>query len=138
MYLCINVNRKNVAIISMITIAAIFSAGRMYVYAKILGPQKVMQTDPDKASCTQGNVLDGVSGQVRFTVLSTCGKVVGIVHDMKGTREDDGDYQFNLALDQHYRKLLNEVNNNRVNGMLVMEIIPRDQNGDKGSNSKKW
>jgi hypothetical protein len=102
----------------------------MYVYAKILGPQTVMQTDPDITSCRQGNVLDGVWGQVRFTVLSTSEKVVGIVYDMKGTREDDGDYQFNLALDQHYRKLLNEVNNNRVNGMLVMEIIPRDQNGN--------
>jgi len=57
MYLCINVKRKNVAIISMITIVAIFSAGGMYVYAKILGPQKVMQTDPDKASCTQAVIL---------------------------------------------------------------------------------
>ncbi len=46
---------------------------------------------------------------------------------MKGTSEDDGDYQFNLALEQPYRKLLNAVNNNRVNGMLVMEIIPKDQ-----------
>ncbi len=52
--------RKNVAIISMITIAAIFSAGGIYVYAKIVGPQTVMQTDPDKINCRQGNVLDGV------------------------------------------------------------------------------
>jgi hypothetical protein len=115
-YLCVNVRRKN-AIITLITIAAIFSAGGMYVSAGIIGPQTVTQTDPDKANCRQGNILDGVWGQVRFTVLSTCEKVVGKVHDMKGTREDDGDYQFNLALEEPFRKLLNEVNNNRVNGM---------------------
>jgi len=46
---------------------------------------------------------------------------------MKGTKEPDGDYQFNLALESQYKKLLNDVNINRVNGMLVIEIIPRDQ-----------
>ncbi len=38
---------------------------------------------------------------------------------MKGTKEDDGDYQFNLALEQQYRKLLNQENFKQVNGMLV-------------------
>jgi hypothetical protein len=46
---------------------------------------------------------------------------------MKGTKEDDGDYQFNLALDQSYKRLLNQVNIKQVNGMLVIEIIPKDQ-----------
>ena len=46
---------------------------------------------------------------------------------MKGTREDDGDYQFNLALEQPYKKLLNQVNIKQVNEMLVIEIIPKDQ-----------
>jgi len=32
-----------------------------------------------------------------------------------------------LALEQPYKGLLNYVNNNRVNGMLVIEIIPMDQ-----------
>ena len=86
-----------------------------------------MQTSHDKDNCRQGNVLDGVDRQARFTVLSTCQKVVGIVHDMKGTKEDDGDYQFNLALEQPYKKLLNQVNIKQVNGMLVIEIIPKDQ-----------
>jgi len=39
----------------------------------------------------------------------------------------DKDYQFNLLLDQLYKKLLNEQNNKQVNGMLVIEIIPKDQ-----------
>jgi len=46
---------------------------------------------------------------------------------MKGTKEDDGDYQFNLFVDQPYKRLLNEQNNKQVNGMLVIEIIPKDQ-----------
>jgi len=47
---------------------------------------------------------------------------------MKGTKENDGDYQFNLALEQPYRILLNQVNDNIVRGMLAIEIIPKDQN----------
>jgi hypothetical protein len=35
---------------------------------------------------------------------------------MKGTKEDDGDYQFNLALEQPYRKLLNQENYKQVKG----------------------
>jgi len=46
---------------------------------------------------------------------------------MKGTKEDDDDYQFNLFVDQPYKRLLNEQNNKQVNGMLVIEIIPKDQ-----------
>jgi len=45
---------------------------------------------------------------------------------MKGTKEDDDDYQFNLFVDQPYKILLNEQNNKQVNGMLVIEIIPKD------------
>jgi hypothetical protein len=87
----------------------------------------LFRSNPDKVNCRQGNIFDGVTRQARFTVLSTCEKVVGIVHDMKGTKEPDGDYQFNLALEQPYKKLLNYANNNLVNSMLVIEIIPRDQ-----------
>ena len=60
--------------------------------------------------------LDGVDKQTLFNVLSTCEKVTGIVHHMKGTEEDDGDCRFNLLLDQPYEKLLNEQNNKQVNG----------------------
>lgn len=119
------VKRKTLFIVSALVI---LGAGATYFYFKYLGPQTVLQSNPDKCDCRQGNIFDGVKLQARFTVLSTCEKVVGIVYDMKGTKERDGDYQFNLALEQPYRKLLNQVNNNRVNGMLVIEIIPNDQN----------
>jgi hypothetical protein len=82
---------KTLIIYSIITVA-VLSAGGLYAYTNYFGPQTVMQTNPDKLNCRQGNVLDGVDRQARFTVLSTCEKVVGIVHDMKGTKEPDGDY----------------------------------------------
>jgi hypothetical protein len=33
-----------------------------------------------------------------------------------------------LVVQEPYKKLLNQVNSNQVNGMLVIEIIPNDQN----------
>jgi hypothetical protein len=112
---------KTTIITGVIIIAVVLSAGGLYLYERVLGPQTVMQTNPDKINCRQGNIFDGVTRQARFTVLSTCEKVVGIVHDMKGTKEPDGDYQFNLALESPCKRLLNYVNNNNVNGMLVMK-----------------
>jgi cell division protein YceG involved in septum cleavage len=87
--------RKTTIIISIIVIA-VFSVGGIYSYTKYVGPQTVMQTNSDKVNCRQGNVLDRVDRQARFTVLSTCEKVIGVVHDMTGTKQDDGDYQFDL------------------------------------------
>lgn len=83
--------RKSLLIVSVVVIA-ILAMGARYAYCRYFGPQVVMQNNPDKYNCRQGNVLDGVDRQARFTVLSTCQKVVGVVYDMKGTKEDDGDY----------------------------------------------
>lgn len=114
-------NKKYLILIA-ISITAFVST---YGYTNYFGPQTVIQTNPDQ-NCRQGNVLDGVDRQARFKVLSTCELVVGIVHDM--SKQDDGDYQFNVELDSKYKKFLNDANNNQVNGMLVVEIIPKDQN----------
>jgi len=118
--------RKALVIVSIIVII-IVAMGATYAYSRYFGPQIVMQNNPDRYNCRQGNILDGVNRQARFTVLSSCQKVVGVVHDMKGTKEDDGDYQFNLALEQPYIMLLNQENYKQVKGMLVVEIIPKDQ-----------
>jgi len=88
---------------------------------KYFGPQTVIQTNSDAVNCRQGNVLDGVDRKARFTVLSTCEKVIGVVHDMTGTKQSDGDYQFNLIALEPYKRLLNQGNYNKVNGMLVMK-----------------
>jgi hypothetical protein len=113
-----------------VIVVAVLSVFGSYAYLKYFGPQTVIQSNSDKVNCRQGNVLDGVDRQARFTVLSTCEKVVGIVHDMTGTKQTDGDYQFNLFVQQPYKRLLNHGNYNQVNGMLVIEIIPKDQNNN--------
>jgi hypothetical protein len=115
-------------VIAGIIVAAILASGGTYIYFTQFAPQTVIQTNPDTVNCRQGNVLDGVERQARFTVLSTCEIAIGIVHDMKGTKEDDGDYEFSLDVEQPYKKLLNDQNNLHRNGMLVIEIIPKDQN----------
>jgi hypothetical protein len=122
--------RKTAVIVSTLLVVAVISVGGLYAYLKYFGPQTVIQTNSDKVNCREGNVLDGVDRQARFTVLSTCEKVVGVVHDMTGTKQSDGDYQFNLLVQQPYKRLLNQGNYNQVNGMLVIEIIPKDQNNN--------
>jgi cell division protein YceG involved in septum cleavage len=131
---------RQLLFVIIVAAALVVVSGSIYVYAIYSGPQTVMQTNPDTVNCRQGNVLDSVDRQARFTVLSTCKMAVGIVHDMSGNKQDDGDYQFNLDVEPQYKKLLNDQNNAQVKGMLVVEIIPKDQssatvqipkNGDK-------
>ena len=117
---------KKILLVSIILGVALV-AGGFVSYVKYFAPQPVMQTNSDQNNCRQGDIFKGVDRQSRFTVLSTCEKAVGIVHDMKGTKEDDGDYQFNLELEQPYKKLLNGENVKQVSGMLVVEIILKDQ-----------
>src|SRR5574341_1986116 len=120
--------KRSLLLIASLFSAAIISFIGVYAYENYFGPKTVLQTSHDKSHCRQGNVLAGVDRQARFTVLSTCELVVGIVHNMTGIKEQDGDYQFNLAVQKPYKKLLNEVNINQVQGMLVVEITPMDQN----------
>ena len=119
-------NKRNKIIVIIIAIVIVFSV-TYYAYFNYFGPKVVLQTNPDSINCKQGNVLEGEDRQSRFTVLSTCEKVIGVVHDMKGTMENDGDYQFNIAVEGPYKRFLNEQNNKQVSGMLVIEIIPKDQ-----------
>jgi hypothetical protein len=120
--------KRRLLIIIIAIPAAIIIGGGTFIYFTQFAPQTVMQTNPDVVNCRQGNVLEGVERPARFTVLSTCEMAVGVVHDMKGTKEDDGDYEFSLDVEQPYKKLLNDANNSHRNGMLVVEIIPSDQN----------
>jgi hypothetical protein len=122
------VMQRKTSIIVAVVAALIVIGGGLFAYSRYFGPQYVLQTSPDDTHCRQGNIFDGVDRQARFTVLSTCEKAIGVVHDMKGTKEDDGDYQFNLQVEEPYKKLLNGENLKQVNGMLVTEIIPKDQN----------
>jgi len=131
---------KTGKLVILISILIIVVIALIYSYTNYFGPQYILQTNHDEQNCKQGNIFDGVDRQARFSVLSTCEKAIGIVHDMKETREDDGDFQFNLELEPQYKQLLNNENNEQVQGMLVIEIISKDQgtntmhvpkNGDK-------
>lgn len=116
---------KKYLLLTAIVIASFVS---VYGYTNYFGPQTVIQTNSDP-NCRQGNVLDGVDRQAKLKVLSTCETITGVVHDMSGQRQgDDGDYQFNVDVDSQYMHLLNDANNNQVSRMLVVEIIPKDQN----------
>ena len=120
-------NRTVPLFVSLFAIA-IISFAIIYSYENYFGAKTVMQTNRDKVHCWQGNVLEGVDRQARFTVISACEHVVGIVHNMTGIKNEDGDYQFKLAVQKPYKKLLNEVNIKQLQGMLVVKIIPKDQN----------
>ncbi|MCE9651952.1 MAG: hypothetical protein K8Q89_02675 [Nitrosarchaeum sp.] len=131
---------KTIKPVIFISIFAVIVIALIYSYTNYFGPQYVLQTNYDEQNCKQGNIFEGVDRQARFSVLSTCEKAVGIVHDMKDTREDDGDYQFNLELESQYNQLLNSENKKQVQSMLVIEITSKDQqsnemhipkNGDK-------
>lgn len=79
-------------------------------------------TGPD---CKTGNVLAGASNQEDLRVLGECQDATGIVMHTK--KMDDGDYKFFLNLDEKFKFLTNEKNNEKTDGFLVVEIVPPDQ-----------
>jgi hypothetical protein len=79
-------------------------------------------TGPD---CRTGNVLAGASNEEDLRVLSECQEATGIVMHTK--KMDDGDYKFFLNLDDKFKFLTNEKNNEKTDGFLVVEIVPPDQ-----------
>ncbi len=60
--------RKALVVVSAVVTIAIILVGTAYAYFRYFGPQSIMQNNPDKYNCRQGNVLDGVDRQARFTV----------------------------------------------------------------------
>jgi hypothetical protein len=77
------------------------------------------------AECRPGNVLAGASNAEDLRVLSECQDATGTVMHTK--KMDDGDYKFFLNLDEQFRFLVNEKNNEKPDGFLVAEIVPPDQ-----------
>jgi hypothetical protein len=75
--------------------------------------------------CRDGNVLDGASNAEDLKVLGECQDAVGSVMHTK--KMDDGDYKFLLKLDDQYEFLLNDHNQEKTDGLLVIEVVPKDQ-----------
>ena len=80
-------------------------------------------TGPD---CRSGNVLAGASNAEDLRVLTECQDAIGTVMHTK--KMDDGDYKFFLNLDEQFKFLVNDKNNEKTDGFLVVEIVPPDQN----------
>ncbi len=76
-------------------------------------------------SCKKGDVLNGAENRKDLEVLSKCELAVGIVKHTK--KMDDGDYKFLLKVDNKYKFLLNDKNQKKTGGYLVVEIVPKDQ-----------
>jgi hypothetical protein len=76
--------------------------------------------------CKSGNVLAGASNAKDLRVLADCQDATGTVMHTK--KMDDGDYKFFLNVDDPFKFLVNEKNNDKTEGFLVVEIVPADQN----------
>lgn len=75
--------------------------------------------------CRGANVLDGASNAEDLKVLAECQDAVGNVMHTK--KMDDGDYKFLLKLDDEYQFLINDQNEEKTDGFLVIEVVPKDQ-----------
>jgi hypothetical protein len=79
----------------------------------------------EDGQCRKGNVPKGVYNPGRLSVLFSCEEAIGMIHNSE--RVSDGDYNLYLEVKDDYMKLLNEANDERANGMIVVEIIPKVQ-----------
>jgi hypothetical protein len=89
---------------------------------RVLVTQHKALTGPD---CRTGNVLAGASNEKDLRILSECQEATGTVMHTK--KMDDGDFKFFLKLDDKFKFLTNEKNNDKTDGFLVVEIVPPDQ-----------
>jgi hypothetical protein len=89
---------------------------------RVIVTQHKALTGPD---CKTGNVLAGASNEENLRVLSECQEATGVVMHTK--KMDDGDFKFFLKLDDKFKFLTNEKNNDKTDGFLVVEIVPTDQ-----------
>jgi hypothetical protein len=76
-------------------------------------------------NCRDGNVLDGAENQPDLKVLAECQQATGEVMHTK--KMDDGDYKFFLKVDDKYNFLVNDKNNEKTDGFLVVEVVPKDR-----------
>jgi hypothetical protein len=91
---------------------------------KIVVAERKGITGPD---CRPGNVLDGASNAEDLRILAECQDATGTVMHTK--KMDDGDYKFFLKVDEQFKFLVNEKNDEKTDGFLVVEIVPPHQDG---------
>jgi hypothetical protein len=77
--------------------------------------------------CRPGNALEGASNAEDLRVLAQCQDATGTVMHTK--KMGDGDYKFFLDVDEQFKFLVNDKNNEKTEGFLVVEIVPPHQEG---------
>lgn len=82
-------------------------------------------SEPAAADCRSGDVLDGVWGPQRLKVISPCITASGTVAVVED--HADGDWHIALVPDPSDLDLLGRANVAKIGGMLVVEVIPKDQ-----------
>ena len=55
---------------------------------------------------------------------------------MHTKKMDDGDYKLFLNLDEKFKFLTNEKNNEKTDGFMVVEMVPPDQDTNRSNSSK--
>ena len=60
-------------------------------------------------------------------ILAECQDAIGTVMHTK--KMDDGDYKFFLNVEEPFKFLVNDKNNDETEGFLVVEIVPPHQDG---------
>ena len=73
----------------------------------------------------RGKCSDGASNKGDLKVLAECQEATGDV--MHNKNMDDGDYKFLLKLDDKYEFLLNDNNDEKTDGLLVVEVVSPDR-----------
>lgn len=96
---------------------------------KLIDKADLKDTEEHKSKegehCRNGNVLDGASNEEDLKVLAECQDAIGDVMHTK--KMDDGDYKFLLKLEDKYEYLINDKNDEKTDGLLVVEVVPKDQ-----------
>lgn len=96
---------------------------------KLIDKEDLKATEEHKSKegehCRNGNVLDGASNEEDLKVLAECQDAIGDVMHTK--KMDDGDFKFLLKLEDKYEFLINDKNDEKTDGLLVVEVVPKDQ-----------
>lgn len=96
---------------------------------KLIDKEDLKETEDHKSKegehCRNGNVLDGASNEEDLKVLAECQDAIGDVMHTK--KMDDGDFKFLLKLEDKYEFLINDKNDEKTDGLLVVEVVPKDQ-----------
>ncbi len=81
--------------------------------------------EPTAADCRPGNVMDGVHDPERLKVISPCITASGTLAVVED--HADGDWHMGLVPDPSDLDLLGRANVTKIGGLLVVEVIPKDQ-----------